>query len=102
MNKKQAIAAIKARIEGEWDNPQLLKIGALNTDPLKDIQVILNIARPIDEPVKITITSPNIECRLYVVYHNNDLKVIESNGQVVYIPFEDLAEIKTAMENKAP
>lgn len=38
---KQAIEAINARINGEWDNEQLIKLGTLNTDTLKDIKYIL-------------------------------------------------------------
>lgn len=33
----EALAAIVARIKGEWDNPQLLKWQELNEDPLVDI-----------------------------------------------------------------
>ena len=33
---------IRARIYGEWDNPNLLKIGALSYDPIEDIMDILN------------------------------------------------------------
>lgn len=39
---QQAIEAIKARISGEWDNDQLIKLGPLNTDTLEDIKEILN------------------------------------------------------------
>lgn len=38
---EQAIEAIKARINGEWDNPQLVKLGALMPDTLADIQHII-------------------------------------------------------------
>lgn len=37
----QAIEAIKARINGEWDNQQLMKLGALMPDTLEDIKTIL-------------------------------------------------------------
>lgn len=99
MEKNQAIEAIAARIAGNYDNPQLLKIGALNTDPLKDIQVILNLIIPQDEPVKTTITSREYESRLYVIYHGGDLKVIEPDGTIVFMPYEELAEINTAIKN---
>lgn len=42
---KEAIEAIKARISGEWDNEQLLKIGALHESAIDDIiNIIDNIA----------------------------------------------------------
>lgn len=37
----QALEAIKARIEGVWDNEQLKKIGVLTIDPIDDINYIL-------------------------------------------------------------
>lgn len=99
MEKNQAINAIYARINGVWDDPELLKIGPLNVDPLKDIQVILNLVTPNDEPVKTTITSREYESRLYVIYHGGDLKVIEPDGTIVFVPYEDLAEINAAIKN---
>ncbi len=33
-----ALIAIKARIDGEWDNPQLMRFGALDIEPLIDIK----------------------------------------------------------------
>jgi len=38
----EAIEAIKARINGEWDNPQLLRIGYLQVDTLEDIKYIID------------------------------------------------------------
>ena len=37
----QALEAIRARISGEWDNEQLLKLGALHTNTLEDISRIV-------------------------------------------------------------
>lgn len=39
----EALRAIKARIEGRFDNPDLLRVGALHTDPLDDIAMILGM-----------------------------------------------------------
>lgn len=38
----QAIKAMKARIDGDWDNKQLLKLGPLLPDENEDIRRILN------------------------------------------------------------
>lgn len=38
----QAIEAIKARIDGVWDNPQLVKLGDLHTDRIDDISTIID------------------------------------------------------------
>jgi hypothetical protein len=40
---KQALEAIQALIQGEWDNEQLLKAGVLSTDIRENIRVILHI-----------------------------------------------------------
>ena len=42
-NKLQAFEAIKARIDGDWTNPELLKMGALSNDALFDIAYIKNM-----------------------------------------------------------
>ena len=39
----EAIEAMKARINGEWDNPQLLKVGDLRTDSFEDIKYIIEL-----------------------------------------------------------
>jgi hypothetical protein len=41
MNTEQKLEAIKALINGEWDNEQLMKIGPLFVDPLENIKTIL-------------------------------------------------------------
>jgi hypothetical protein len=38
----EALKAIAARINGEFDHPLLQKIGALNSDPLDDISTIMD------------------------------------------------------------
>lgn len=38
-----ALRAIKARIEGNFDHPALVRIGPLHTDPLQDVAVILGM-----------------------------------------------------------
>lgn len=40
--ESEAIQAIKARINGEWDDPQLTKLGALMPDTLEDIKLIID------------------------------------------------------------
>jgi hypothetical protein len=37
----QGIEAINARINGEWDNEQLMKLGPLMVDPIDDIKEII-------------------------------------------------------------
>jgi len=39
---KQALEAIKARISGEWDNAELMKLGPLLVNALDDIQRIVD------------------------------------------------------------
>lgn len=39
----EAIEAITARIAGEWDNQQLIKLGSLLPDPLEDIARIIQL-----------------------------------------------------------
>lgn len=39
--------AIKARFNGEWDNPALLKYGLLNTNLETDLNIIINRVNPI-------------------------------------------------------
>ncbi len=47
----EALEAIKARINGVWDNPQLEKIGALFTQETEDIITILSCVPEIDQLV---------------------------------------------------
>lgn len=42
-NAKQAIEAIQARINGEYDNEQLMKLGPLMLDTLEDIERIIQL-----------------------------------------------------------
>jgi hypothetical protein len=37
MTPEEALEAIKARIDGEWDNPYLMKLGPLHTRAEDDI-----------------------------------------------------------------
>lgn len=62
----QAIEAIQARISGEWDNPELLKLGALFTDTLEDIKRIVakTEMQPVTSVLFVNELSP--ECVLAV------------------------------------
>lgn len=51
MTSEQAITAIKARIKGEFDNPELLKLGMLSPNPLSDIKVIASMVND-PEPIE--------------------------------------------------
>lgn len=39
--QKRIEEAIRARIDGEWDNPSLVAIGPLSIDPQEDIRAII-------------------------------------------------------------
>jgi hypothetical protein len=43
----QALQAIKARLDGVWDNEQLVKLGPLSNNRLEDIRRIINITEVI-------------------------------------------------------
>lgn len=43
MNAQEKLEAIRARIDGEWDNEQLLKLGDLSIDPIEDIAHIITL-----------------------------------------------------------
>ena len=46
----QKLAAIRARINGEWDHPALLKLGPLHPNRLADVTRILDgVEGPTDE-----------------------------------------------------
>lgn len=38
----EKLAAIRARVHGEWDHPALLKLGPLSSDRLQDIERVLD------------------------------------------------------------
>jgi len=40
MTPLEALQAIKARIDGEWDNPALVKFGALHSYTMADVYTI--------------------------------------------------------------
>lgn len=40
LSANDCLAAIKARIDGVWDNPALVIFGALSVDPIEDIKLI--------------------------------------------------------------
>ena len=44
MNYKEALEAIRARIEGEFDNEALQSFGVLSNNTLLDIKEIINLA----------------------------------------------------------
>lgn len=43
MTPREALQAIRARIDGVYDDPQLMRIGALSIDPEEDIRTILDM-----------------------------------------------------------
>lgn len=47
---EEAIAAIRARVDGVWDDPRLLKLGALMTDPMDDINRIVESVGDVHVP----------------------------------------------------
>lgn len=55
------------------------------------------MSKNLDEPIKASITSANEECRIYIIYHSGDLKIIEPNGTIIFIQHEDLEEINEAI-----
>ena len=56
MTDSQKLEAIKARINGVWDNPQLMKIGELLTNTQDDILRILSFKVDKDFFIKDYIT----------------------------------------------
>lgn len=44
MGYKDALEAIRARIEGEFDNPKLESFGYLSTNTINDIKEIISLA----------------------------------------------------------
>lgn len=42
MSDNQKVEAIRARVMGVWDHPQLLKLGPLSADILYDVAAILD------------------------------------------------------------
>ncbi|QNK01698.1 hypothetical protein [Dyella telluris] len=56
LSQDEKLQAIRARIQGVWDDPALLKVGELSTDPNEDIRRILDAPEPtIGEPTRIYI-----------------------------------------------
>ena len=45
MTKSQALRAVKARIDGRWDDPDLVAIGPLCESVAEDIVYILSLAK---------------------------------------------------------
>jgi hypothetical protein len=43
MTDKEKLEAIQALINGEWDNPSLVKVGELHVDFEYNVQTILNL-----------------------------------------------------------
>jgi hypothetical protein len=44
MTPEEALEAIRARIDGEWDNPCLMQLGPLHTSMQRDILRCLDLA----------------------------------------------------------
>jgi len=59
----EAIDAIRSRIQGVWDHPQLVKLGALSIDTENDLSRILAHVRP-EEPSLAAAVSGLSEARL--------------------------------------
>ena len=60
LTPEQASNAVRARISGEWDHPDLMRIGALSTDTDKDIERI-KAMRVVPEQ-KSYFNSPECQC----------------------------------------
>lgn len=51
----EALSAIKARIDGEWDNPALVKFGPLSTSVNDDILSIMECVPIYNDPMDLAL-----------------------------------------------
>ena len=96
----QAIEAIKARINEEWNNPQLRKLGALWSDTLEDLkQIVANTnTEPVVSVLFVKETTPdNILAVFPLEAQNNNLIICYSHiGQHSAASKEYVKELKEA------
>jgi uncharacterized protein (DUF1684 family) len=87
---QQAIEAIKARENGEWDNEQLVKLGPLLTDTKADIMRILALATEVEpetnwQPlhvITVTFTDKAVTLRSYYYQCYKEIQYNDETGSV--------------------